>query len=271
MKKHQSNLLHSLALPALLAVATFAAAPATAQILPTYDNANIPVVEGRIRLAPKNFGVALFGPDREAYVDGPAAFTATVSTQNADSFREIGNPLFPVFNGSTSIKLQTRKLTTAQIVRGRLSQQGITDPRGYRLLWRAKTGNTAAAFTRDGGEGLLVGRLGVQLGFSVADWLYVQFIGDGQSLLESGSYLIASSGNPQQITRWEARRSGFILSDVEIGLDLNNPRLNLDGLVRIKRTLKINRSPNFGDDFVGFPYETGTISGRISGFGPIPP
>lgn len=271
MKKHQSNSLHSLALPALLAVATFAAVPATAQIRPDYDNANIPVVEGRIRLAPKNFGVALFGPDREAYVDGPAAFTATVSTQNAASFREIGSPLFPLFNGSTSIKLQTRKLTTAQIIRGRLSQQGITDPRGYRLLWRAKTDNMAAAFTRDGGEGLLVGRLGVQLGFSVADWLYVGFINNGRSLLEGGSYLVASSGNPPEITRWKGSRSGFIESEVDVGPDLNNPRLNLDGLVRIKRTLKINRSRNFGDDFVGFPYETGTISGRISGYGPIPP
>lgn len=269
MKKYQSNSLHSLALLALLAVATFAAAPATAQISPDYDNANIPAGEGRIRLAPKNFGIAPDGLGLAAYVEGPAAFTATVSTQNAASFREIGNPLFPLFNGSTSIKLQTRKLTTAQIVRGRLSQEGITDPQGYRLLWRAKADNMAADFERR--RGLQVGRLGSAQRFNVADWLYVGFIDDGRSLLEGGSYLVASSGNPQQITRWEGSRSGFTWSLCEVLPDLNDPGLGLSGLVRIKRTLKINRSPNFGDDFVGSPYETGTISGRISGFGPIPP
>lgn len=269
MKNHRPVSRHKLTLTALLAVATFAAPPAPAQIEPFYGNADTPVAEGRIRVAPASFGTDVVGGIFVPYVEGPAAFTATVSTQNAASFRESGNPLFPLFNGQTRIKLQTRKLTTAQIVKGELSRQGITNPRGYRLLWRARADNMAAAFKE--GEGLQVGRKGFAQRYNADAFLRMEFTGggipvEGQSVLESGSYLIASGGNPLQITRWQGRRSGFIWSNVGVEEALSNPRLDLDGLVRIKRTLKVNRSPNFGEDFVNYPFETGTVSGRVGGY-----
>jgi len=271
MKNHRPIPHRKPALAVLLAVATFTAAPAPAQIEPLYGNAATAVVQGQIRVAPKNFGAEFVDTDFVPYVEGPASFTATVSMQNADSFRDQGNPFPPLLNGSTSIKLKTSKITTAQIIKTELSRQGIPDPRGYRLLWRAKADNMATAFKE--GEGLQVGRPGFAQRFAVNTLLRADFLGgealnmtEGRSLLESGSYLIASSGNPLQITRWQGRRSGFIWGSVAVYRNLYDPPLGLEGLVRIKRTLKINRGPNFGQDFVNYPYESGTVSGKINGY-----
>lgn len=256
-------------------------APLQAQIGSNFNNANEPVLLGNLSIlanTPRTGVDALAaGNDLVLFVEGPVRINAMVHKQNPASERITGNPNLPDLNGTVSIRGQRFKVTSRSIVEAVLAQSGITDIRGYQLLWRGRADSLSLGFKQKVGADTLppfvVGIRGRLLRHSAEDFISLNFFGagglNGRSLLETGNYAIRPGAAGGLLRVESGNRTGFVDCSGVLRAPLPGAvvdRFFVVGILSTRRYLGTLPPRTFlGQDFVGQTYERGTISGRITG------